>query len=64
MFWFRFLVVFNTTIMFITWFVNINPSLEFDLSTPLMFSANVVSWIDLTVSIIGDIYLAVSDYSK
>jgi hypothetical protein len=54
---FRFLVICNTLIMLLTWIVNLDPSIEFNLDYPMLFIANVVSWIDLAVSIIGDVYL-------
>lgn len=55
--WFRILVICNTTIMFITWIINFNPSLQFNPQYPLLYFTNVVSWVDLVVSLVGDIYL-------
>lgn len=55
--WFRILVICNTVIIFLTWIANFNLSLQFNPSYPLLLFTNVVSWIDLIVSFIGDIYL-------
>lgn len=55
---FRGLVVCNTAIMLLTWIVNFNPSIQFNLKKyPVLCVTNVISWIDLIMSLIGDIYL-------
>ena len=59
--WFRILVICNTIIMFITWIVNFNPSIQFNPEMHVLYFTNVVSWIDLVVSIFGDIYLTFSN---
>jgi hypothetical protein len=53
---FRVLIVFNTAIMFITWIINFSPNMEFNLNMPVLFSTNVISWIDFIVSLFGDIF--------
>lgn len=55
--WFRVLVICNTIVMFLTWIINFDISLQFNPRYPVLYFTNVVSWIDLVVSFIGDIYL-------
>jgi hypothetical protein len=53
---FRVLIVCKTVIMFITWIVNFSPSMQFNLNMPVLFSTNVISWVDFIVSLLGDIF--------
>jgi hypothetical protein len=54
---FRLLVVCNTVIMLLTWIVNFDLSIQFSLNYPVLCVTNVISWIDLAVSFIGDVCL-------
>jgi len=58
---FRVLVICNTVIMFLTWVINFNPSLQFNPKYPVLYATNIVSWIDLIVSFIEDVYLKCAD---
>ena len=56
---FRRCVLISTVILSILWFANFDPSFDFDVSHLDWFSLNVVSLVDLVLSLTFDIYLGV-----